>query len=802
MPTEQFIAWTVERFRNRRLVITTSFGMEGCALIDMYAARGAAPTVAYLDTMFLFPETYVLRDRMVQRYPLITFVNRGTSLTPEEQEVRYGPQLWRRAPDLCCRLRKVEPMQQALVGADVWITAISRSQGNSRSEIPLIAWDWQYQVLKICPLAGWDRPRVWEYVRRHSVPYNELHERGYPSIGCTHCTLPVPGAGPAEYSREGRWAGTEKAECGLHLEPGVEPQESSVGTPKAESKVEIAKRNGRHLRGSIAETLASDVTHFEHDDVQLLKFHGTYQQDSRDERKGREALGQEKAYSFMVRVAIPAGVVTAEQYLALERIADRHANGTLRVTTRQGFQFHGVLKGDLKSTIAAVNQELLTTISACGDVQRNVMGCSAPLADTDHTAVRQVAEALARELRPSSRAYHEIWLEGEKQLSSRQEEPFYGDRYLPRKFKTAVGLSIDNCVDIYSQDVGLLAMVAEGRILGFNLLVGGGLGMTHNKGDTTARLAQPLGFVPTAHGVEAVRIVASIFRDHGNRSDRRHARLKYLIAEWGLDRFREEFQHRASFQLAPAVSHPPLPFHDHLGRHRQADGRFFYGLFIQSGRIADTSGHALKTALHRIVTRFRPGVRLTAQQNLLLTDLDAGSAEAVELLLRLHGVTPPLELSAARRFSLACPALPTCGLAVAESERVIPGILAQFEMELESLGLREVPLTIRMTGCPNGCARPYTADLAFVGRSLGLYHVYVGGGLAGDRLVDLYRADVPVGDLLPALRPLLTRWAAERLEQEGLGDFYQRIIGRPAPRTAVTGREQPTYELVQLQVTR
>ena len=564
----------------------------------------------------------------------------------------------------------------------------------------------------------------------------------------------------------------------------------------AESKVEIAKRQGRHLRGTIAETLASDATHFGHDDVQLLKFHGTYQQDSRDERRGREVAGIEKAYSFMVRVAIPAGAVTAEQYLSLDAIADRHANGTLRVTTRQGFQFHGVLKGSLKPTIAGINQELLTTISACGDVQRNVMGCAAPLADADHAIVRQVAEALARELRPASRAYHEIWLDGEKQASSQEEEPFYGDQYLPRKFKAAVGLSIDNCVDIYSQDVGLLAIVADARIRGFNLLVGGGLGMTHHKADTTARLAQPLGFVPTAHGVEAVRIVAAIFRDHGNRADRRHARLKYLLAEWGIDRFRQEFQRRASFELGPPVSLPPLPFHDHLGRHRQPDGRFFYGVFIQSGRIAG----GLKSALRDIVSRLRPGIRLTGQQNLLLTDLDSAGIDEVERTLREHGVAPPLELSAARRFSLACPALPTCGLAVAESERVIPDILDQFEEELDRLGVRTVPLTIRMTGCPNGCARPYTADLAFVGRSLGLYHVYVGGGLGGNRLVDLFRADVPVEELLPAVKPLLARWASERLDGEGLGDFYQRIIGRSEPRAAVTGREQPTFELVQLGV--
>ncbi len=567
---------------------------------------------------------------------------------------------------------------------------------------------------------------------------------------------------------------------------------------KPESKVEVAKRNGRHLRGTIADTLSSDATHFGPDDVSLLKFHGTYQQDSRDERRQREMAGEEKAYSFMVRVAIPAGAVTAEQYLQLEDIADRYANGTLRVTTRQGFQFHGVLKGNLKAAIAAINDELLTTISACGDVQRNVMGCSAPLADTDHAVVRHVAEALARELRPSSRAYHEIWLDGEKQRSSEEEEPFYGDRYLPRKFKTAVGLSIDNCVDIYSQDVGLLAVVTDGRIHGFNLLVGGGLGMTHNKGDTAARLAEPLGFVPAPNGVEAVRIVAAIFRDHGNRADRRHARLKYLLADWGIERFRDEFQRRASFPLLPAVILPPIPFHDHLGRHRQPDGWFFYGVFIQSGRVEGK----VKAALHEIITRYRPGIRLTGQQNLLLTDLDADGVLAVEQILREHHVAPPQELSAARRFSMACPALPTCGLAVAESERVIPEILDRFEAELEELGLRDAPLTIRMTGCPNGCARPYTADLAFVGRSLDLYNVYVGGGLAGDRLVDLYRADVPTGELLTVVQPLLARWAAERQGDEGLGDFYQRIIARPTRRIAVTGRETPTFDLVQLQVGR
>jgi sulfite reductase (ferredoxin) len=571
------------------------------------------------------------------------------------------------------------------------------------------------------------------------------------------------------------------------------------GKESKESKVEIAKRAGRHLRGSIGEQLDADTTHFSGDDLTLLKFHGTYQQDDRDARRSRDENG-EKAFAFMVRVALPAGVLNAEQYLALEEIADRYANGTLRVTTRQGFQFHGVLKQGLKATIAEVNRRLMTTLAACGDVSRNVMGCPAPVDDEAHAAVRAAARGIAERLRPASRAYHEIWLDGEKQLSTEEEEPFYGDVYLPRKFKTGVALSTDNCVDIWSQDVGLVAIVENRQVRGFNVLVGGGLGMTHHKADTSARLAEPLGFVAPEHAVEAARVVASIFRDYGNRSDRRHARLKYLVAEWGIEKFRAEFERRAEFPLAPAVELPSLPYHDHLGRHRQPDGRWFYGVFVQSGRITDNGTHRLKSALHQIVARFHPGVHLTGQQNVLLTDLDDAAVRTVETVLREHGVTPPQELSAARRFSMACPALPTCGLAVAESERAMPEILDRFEAELSSLGLRDEPLTIRMTGCPNGCARPYTADIAFVGRSVGLYNVYVGGGLGGDRVVDLYRADVRVDDLLEVVRPLLARWAAERWSGEGLSDFYQRLVGRSERRRSITGREEPTAELVTLAV--
>lgn len=540
-----------------------------------------------------------------------------------------------------------------------------------------------------------------------------------------------------------------------------------------DTKVEAAKRQSRHLRGTITEALGSGLGHFEGDDVTLLKFHGTYQQDDRDARKRRDESA-EKAYAFMVRVALPAGALDAEQYLALEEVADTWANGTLRVTTRQGFQFHGVLKRDLKSTIAAVNRHLMTTLAACGDVSRNVMGCPAPVDDEAHQAVRAAARGIAERLRPASKAYHEIWLDGQRQVSTEEEEPFYGDAYLPRKFKTGVALASDNCVDIWSQDVGLVAVVDGRTVRGFNVLVGGGLGMTHHKADTTARLAEVLGFVAPEHAVEAVRIVAAIFRDHGNRADRRHARLKYLLAEWGLERFRAEFERRAAFPLAPAAELPSLPYHDHLGRHRQPDGRWFYGVFVQSGRITDTGPHRLKTALHEIVSRFRPGVRLTGQQNVLLTDLDDAGVKAVEAILREHGVTPAQELSAARRFSMACPALPTCGLAVAESERAIPEVLDRLEAELTALGLRDEPLTIRMTGCPNGCARPYTPDIGLVGKAQLKYTLYLGGHTLGTRIGFIYRDMVPLSEVATVLAPLFAYYKADRKPGESFGDFCHR----------------------------
>ena len=559
------------------------------------------------------------------------------------------------------------------------------------------------------------------------------------------------------------------------------------------SKVEKAKAESRHLRGQVEETLQDRTTdHFGKDDIQVLKFHGIYQQKDRDTRKEQKETG-EVEHSFMIRVALPGGILKPEQYLTLDRLSDQYADGTLRVTTRQAIQYHGVLKDGLKPTIAKLDQELVTTLAACGDIVRNVMACPACLADESHQAVAKVTQELATELRPATNAYHEIWLDGEKVVDTKQEEKFYGSTYLPRKFKIAVAAPGDNCVDVYTQDAGLIGVVEDGEVQGFNLLVGGGQGMTNRRADTFATLATTLGYVAKDHAAEAVRTVVAIFRDAGNRSDRKHARLKYLIDSWGLEKFREEFVSRFPHELEDARP-VALEYRDHLGPHLQADGRWLYGIWIENGRIKDDSGRDVRSAIREIVAELKPKVRLSPHQNVLLTGLTEAQVGRVEEILKSRGVPLVHEMSAGRRRSMACPALPTCGLALAESERMLPNIMDELEESLRELKLWDRPFAVRMTGCPNGCARPYTADLAFVGRSLDLYQVYVGGRGRGDRMADLFAADVPTAELVTTVRPLLEWWAAESHEDEELGDFYRRQRGETALRQRVTGKEIATKD--------
>jgi len=573
-----------------------------------------------------------------------------------------------------------------------------------------------------------------------------------------------------------------------------------------ESKVEATKRASHALRGTIASTLADSTTKtFSDDDQVLLKFHGIYQQDDRDTRRSEDG----KTYSLMIRLRLPGGILTDAQWLRLDELADTYGNGTLRLTTRQSIQYHGVLKD---------NQALISTIAACGDVGRNVMAPAAPFADGPHREAQRIADEISRALIPATKAYHEIWLDGEavefesgaSGAGAMDVEPLYGPQYLPRKFKVGVALDTDNSVDIYSYDCGLVGIVEGGRIVGFNVLVGGGLGMTHNKPDTFARLATPVGFVQPEFAVDAVRTVAAIFRDHGNRSDRRHARIKYLIEAWGAERFAAEIRARVKWEVAEARSPESLPKpreHDYLGSHEQGDGKWFYGVFVESGRVLDRNGGPwYRSAFREIVRRFRPGVRLTPMQSILFTDLAPEATAEVVAILRQHAIKTVEELSHARRWSMACPALPTCGLALADSERVLPSVIDGLEAEIESLGVGDVPLTIRMTGCPNGCARPYNADIAFVGRKPGVYHVFVGGGLAGDRFADLYAADVSIGNFVAVLRPLLVRYRDERRSGEALGDFYQRVLPasqeRGQPRRILTGKEAPTQQFIQVGVSR
>lgn len=566
----------------------------------------------------------------------------------------------------------------------------------------------------------------------------------------------------------------------------------------APSKVEVAKGASRQLRGTIAEVLASTADCFEHDDQQLLKFHGIYQQEDRDLREAAKQSDDVSATVFMCRTALPAGTLSGEQYLALDLLADHVShNGSLRVTTRQGFQFHGVIKSRLKETVQRINQALITTLAACGDVKRNVMATPAPLQDPAHVAIRSLARRIAAELSPQSGAYHEIWLDGEKAESGSSgtpaEEPIYGQYYLPRKFKVGIALPEDNSIDVQSQDVGLLGIVEDGELLGVDVFVGGGLGMTHRKPETYARLGTALGFVEAARASEVVKLICEIFRDHGDRADRKHARLKYIIEEWGIDAFRDEVERRAPGLLQPWREVGELRHDDYLGARPQGDGRWCYGVFIENGRIVDRDGSRLKTALRTIVEQLGCDVVLTPTQSLLFANLAEADIAVIEGLLAAHGVPTVADISMVRRHAMACPAMPTCGLALAESERELPGFLDELEVVFEEYGLETEPITVRMTGCPNGCARPYTADLALVGRKPETYDVFVGGSIRGHRMADLYAENVGRQELIESLRPLLQAWAAKRVGDEPLGDFYQRLMGHTVPAQILTGDRSRSY---------
>jgi sulfite reductase (ferredoxin) len=546
------------------------------------------------------------------------------------------------------------------------------------------------------------------------------------------------------------------------------------------SAVEAVKESSRALRGTIAEELGRHTDHFSDANKNLLKFHGTYQQEDRDARKNRKREGVGKHYMFMVRCKIPGGRVTADQYLAIDDLAGRCANGTLRFTSRQGIQLHGVVKEDLKATIAGINECLLTTLGACGDVERNVMACPAPHHHGIRSKLQATAAALASHLAPKTRGYHEIWVNGKAvetngKPHAEESEPLYGKTYLPRKFKTGLALPEDNCIDVCAQDLGLLAIVEQGELTGYNVLVGGGMGMTHGNANTFPFLARPICYLPAEEVIQAAEAVVKLFRDHGNRADRKRARIKYLVHDWGVERFREVLA--GYLGRTPELPRPvEVSGYDlHLGWRPQGDGRWFYGLSIENGRVKDDGALRLRTGLRALVERFRPEIRLTPMQDILLCNLDAGARPTIERILAEHGIAAPDTLSLVQRHSMSCPAIPTCGLALSESERALPAIIDEIELALADLGLPQELLSVRMTGCPNGCARPYQSDIGIVGRSGDKYTIFVGGHVRGDRLNFQLMDLVPRNEIVPALMPLLSDFKETRRAGEGFGDYCQRV---------------------------
>ncbi len=537
------------------------------------------------------------------------------------------------------------------------------------------------------------------------------------------------------------------------------------------SAVEGLKAGSHRLRGRLAEELAEGGTQVSEDGYNLLKFHGSYEQHDRDTATKLKQAGQEKDYSFMVRVRMPAGRLTAAQYLALDALSDRYGTTGLRLTTRQGVQFHGIHKGDLKPAIADINATLLTTQAACGDVVRNVMTTPAPVRDTLHKQLEAAARLLSAALLPASRAYHQIFLD-EESGSTDEVEPLYGATYLPRKFKIGLAAPSDNTPDVLTNDLGFFAISDEyGAITHYNVAVGGGLGMTHNNARTYPRLATIVGSVPADDLVKVTEAVVRLQRDNGDRGDRRRARLKYVVDDRGVDWTRETIGTYFGRPLDPVLPMPPIAVPDLLGWHEQGDGRGWLGVPVPSGRIDGP----VRVALREIVERFAPDPIVTPQQDVLLSDVSPADRAPIEAILRSHGVALAGDLTPIARWALACPALPTCGLALTEAERVREPLIAELESVLERHGLSQERISLRITGCPNGCVRPYAGEIGLVGRVPGAYAIYLGGDFAGTRLSFQLLDRVKVTDFDAIFGPILGDFAANRTAGEEFGDYCARV---------------------------
>ncbi len=558
----------------------------------------------------------------------------------------------------------------------------------------------------------------------------------------------------------------------------------------AKKSVEDIKSESNALRGKILETLQSDANHFSETDYQLLKFHGAYQQDDRDLRMDRKRVGLDKAFIFMVRNKMAGGTISAEQYLAHDRIAGSLSNGSLRITTRQAIQFHGILKNGLRETIASIEKCGLTTSGACGDVVRNTMAPSAPFNTPEHRDAHRLAHELSRRFLAHTTAHTEIWVNGKKiDLQGRRnfddEEPVYGKVYLPRKFKIGIAIPPRNDVDIYAQDLGFVPHVESGQVEGYTVLVGGGFGMGHGKMHTRPYLAKPLFYVMRADAIDAAVAIVTTHRDFGRRDDRAQARLKYLIADRGLAWFRKEVESRMSGPTEEAKSLNWSTVQDFLGWHEQGDGKLFVGVWVNEGRIADTETSKYRTGFRILFERFGVPARLTPNTNILFYNIDSAHKDEFQATLEEFGIAPAESLTEARKTAHACVALPTCGLALSESERVFPTLMDKIDEYLHQLGLANEPLLIRMTGCPNGCARPYNADIAFVGRAPNKYAVFAGGSSSGARLGGMEQKVATLDELPGIVRGYLAEFAKGRRPKESFSAWWERTR---------TNGEEPTSD--------
>jgi sulfite reductase (ferredoxin) len=599
---------------------------------------------------------------------------------------------------------------------------------------------------------------------------------------------------------------------------------SSISTPVARkpSKSEGLKERSNYLREPVATELLQETTHFTEDGIQILKFHGSYQQDNRDNR----VKGQEKDYQFMLRTRNPGGFTPPQLYLALDKLSEEYGNHTIRVTTRQGFQLHGVLKKNLKAVFSSIIKNMGSTLGACGDLNRNVMAPPAPYKNRpEYKYALQYANNVADLLTPQTGAYYEIWLDGEKAVSAEEdpavkaarqkngngtifsddkEEPIYGSHYMPRKFKCSVTVPGDNSIDLYSQDLSLVVITNEaGELQGFDVFAGGGLGRTHNKEETFARVADEICYVAKDDVYDLVKAIVATQRDFGDRTDRRHARLKYLINDKGVQWFREKV---AEYFGKPLEAFKPLPewkYLDFLGWHEQGDGKLFVGISVNNGRIKDEGSFQLKTALREIVQKYNLPVLATPHQNVLIYDISPDIKQEIQGILDRCGIESETAIDPLVRYGMACPAMPTCGLAITESERVIPSILERIRALLTKVGLEDEHLVVRMTGCPNGCARPYMAELGFVGSSPESYQIWLGGSPDQTRLAKAIEEKLHVKDFEAFLEPIFVYFKQKRQLSESFGNFCDRV-GLESIRQFVTNYQSAdsmTTEINELEVT-